>query len=126
MAFWDHTEGLELLGGSCVVSWVDSGAFGCTRCTFQRLQYGLRCRLKRVWLHQVNVLASSGLLRTVLAAPGGRFRTQGGGKQGGSFQVGADPPVGTLWAPFLPLLEPYSETLLGNDTSVTLTKFRHT
>ena len=23
-----------------------------------------------------------------------------------------DPPVGTLWAPFLPPLEPYSETLL--------------
>ena len=30
----DHTGGLGLLGESWVVSWVDSCAFGCTRCAF--------------------------------------------------------------------------------------------
>ena len=72
-----------------------------------------------------------------LAAPGGRFSVsrvdpgvdssafgctrwafqclQGEGKGGGGpRRIEPDPPVGTLWAPFLPLLEPSSETLLGN------------
>ena len=82
-----------------MVSWVDSGAFGCTRCTFQRLQYGLRCGLKCVWLHQVGVSAFTRELRSVLAAPGGRFRTQGK-RELNPRRVGADPPVGTLWPLF--------------------------
>ena len=48
-----------------------------------------------------------------MAAPGERFRTQGKTELE-PFWVGADRAVGTLWAPFLPLLEPYSETLFGN------------
>jgi hypothetical protein len=48
------------------------------------------------------------------APPGARFLTQG--KGGGALKVRQGLPVDILWAPFLPQLEPYSETLFGKKT----------
>ena len=79
-------------------------------------QYFLSGRTLPWWIAGTSMVATTFASDTPLVISG-LVRTQGK-RELDPRRVCADPPVGTLWVPFLPPLEPYSETLLGNNQSV--------